>query len=416
MLKWIKHFISNMFGKNTEIYQKPLNILSIIFVIAFDIFLFYNILSGYNYQKDFVVSPYEKYSCINYFYDDTDTLLNNLYYYYPNDQLINIDSDGNTNTINYSWDVCGSLYKKIESIQNSAEYIQYKNQSDQYQTEISNLESKKYNYESEYRDFLEESKAWITQEDSRLSDIDKENARMNYTKIKNDIASITQKQSDIKNTFKSSHAGFLDLDNFIHTNKDSFLKNYDKEIFWYPVKIAFFQAILLLPLFLISLFFYSFFLKRHNKIFTILFSNLTFITGIFVFILFLKVIYFIIPKKLFASFIALLKQLSLWFLWNYILVVIGVFIFWFIIYLSQKSIEKYELIKKEQLALQMKQNKTKVQKDRFEKKLCTECGAKLLPDSIYCQECWAHQYDECTHCHHLIPKVFWYCNKCWVKK
>jgi len=91
-----------MFGKNTEIYQKPLNTLSVIFVIAFDIFLFYNILSGYNYQKDFVVSPYEKYSCINYFYDDTDTLLNNLYYYYPNDQLINIDSDGNTNTINYS--------------------------------------------------------------------------------------------------------------------------------------------------------------------------------------------------------------------------------------------------------------------------------------------------------------------------
>lgn len=416
MLKWVKHFFSNMFGKNTEIYQKPLNTLSVIFVIAFDIFLFYNILSGYNYQKDFVVSPYEKYSCINYFYDQKNDLLNSIYYYYPNDTFLKVDSDGNTKTVNYNGDICNTLYGKISDIQTSQEYIDFKNTSDKYQSEISVLESKKYDYESQYRDFLEESKAGIYDDNSRLSDIDKENARLNYNNIKNNILNLSQEKKDLENTFLQSNPLLWDIHNFITDNKENFLKNYDKEIFWYPVKIAFFQAILLLPLFLISLFFYSFFLKRHNKIFTILFSNLTFITGIFVFILFLKVIYFIIPKKLFASFIALLKQLSLWFLWNYILVVIWVFIFWFIIYLSQKSIEKYELIKKEQLALQMKQNKTKVQKDRFEKKLCGECWVKLLPDSIYCQECWAHQYDECVHCHNLIPKVFGYCNKCWEKK
>ena len=416
MLKWVKHFFSNMFGKNTEIYQKPLNTLSVIFVIAFDIFLFYNILSGYNYQKDFVVSPYEKYSCINYFYDEKSDLLNSIYYYYPNDTFLKVDTDGNTKTVNYNGDICNTLYAKISDIQRSQAYIDFKNKSDEYQSEISTLESKKYNYESQYRDFLEESKSGIYDDNSRLSDIDKENARLNYNNIKNDIVNLSQQKKDLENSFLQSNPLLWDIHNFITDNKESFLKNYDKEIFWYPVKIAFFQAILLLPLFLISLFFYSFFLKRHNKIFTILFSNLTFITGIFVFILFLKVVYFIIPKKLFASFIALLKQLSLWFLWNYILVVIWVFIFWFIIYLSQKSIEKYELIKKEQLALQMKQNKAKVQKDRFEKKLCTECWVKLLPDSIYCQECWAHQYDECVHCHHLIPKVFGYCNKCWEKK
>lgn len=342
--------------------------------------------------------------------------LNSIYYYYPNDTFLKVDTDENTKTVNYNGDICNTLYGKISDIQTSQEYIDFKNTSDKYQSEISVLESKKYDYESQYRDFLEESKAGIYDDNSRLSDIDKENARLNYNNIKNNILNLSQEKKDLENTFLQSNPLLWDIHNFITDNKENFLKNYDKEIFWYPVKIAFFQAILLLPLFLISLFFYSFFLKRHNKIFTILFSNLTFITGIFVFILFLKVIYFIIPKKLFASFIALLKQLSLWFLWNYILVVIWVFIFWFIIYLSQKSIEKYELIKKEQLALQMKQNKTKVQKDRFEKKLCGECWVKLLPDSIYCQECWAHQYDECIHCHNLIPKVFGYCNKCWEKK
>jgi hypothetical protein len=193
-----------MFGKNTEIYQKPLNTLSVIFVIAFDIFLFYNILSGYNYQKDFVVSPYEKYSCINYFYDEKSDLLNSIYYYYPNDTFLKVDTDGNTKTVNYNGDICNTLYGKISDIQRSQAYIDFKNKSDEYQSEISTLESKKYNYESQYRDFLEESKSGIYDDNSRLSDIDKENARLNYNNIKNDIVNLSQQKKDLENIFLQS--------------------------------------------------------------------------------------------------------------------------------------------------------------------------------------------------------------------
>lgn len=414
MFSYIKIFLSNMFGKNTTIYEKPLNFLSVILVIAFDIFLFYNILSWYNYQKDLVVSPYEKYSCINYFYDDNNnSLLNQIGYYYQNDQFIGIDKYWNKETVNYDWDICKALNSKIEKIRWTKEYINFKSELDSKENEISDLNSQKYSYESQYRDFLEESKAWIIDDNSRLSDINKENARRDYNNIKEQISLATLKKDELTNNFLANNNDFKDLSDYINQNKESFLKTYDKDIFYYPVKITFFQTILLLPLFLISLFFYKFFFKRQNKIFTILFSNLTFITWIFVFILFLKVVYFILPKKFFAWLIALLKSLSLWFLWNYILVIIWVWVFGFVIYLSQKWFDKLDAIKKEQERLRIEQNKKKVQLERFEKWLCIECGKKLLPESRYCASCWQDQYDECWKCKNLIPKVFDFCNKCW---
>lgn len=413
MFSYIKIFLSNMFGKNTTIYEKPLNTLSIILVIAFDIFLFYNILSWYNYQKDLVVSPYEKYSCINYFYDNNNSLLNQIGYYYQNDQFVGIDMYWNKETVNYDWDICKTLNSKIEKFKQTQEYISFKSELDSKESEISSLNSQKYQYESQYNDFLEESKAWIVDENSRLSDINKENARRDYNNIKDQINLATLKKDELVNNFLATNSDFKDLSDYINQNKESFLKNYDKEIFWYPVKITGFQTLLLLPLFLISLFFYKLFLRRQNKIFTILFSNLTFITWIFVFVLFLKVVYFILPKKFFASLIALLKSLSLWFLWNYILVIIWVWVFGFVIYLSQKWIDKIQKIKEEQEKLRIEQNKKKVQVERFGKWLCLECNSKLLSDSRYCQVCWEDQFYECNKCKNLIPKVFEYCNKCW---
>lgn len=415
MLTNIKAIFSNMFWKNTQVYDKPLNKLSILLVIAFDIFLFYNILSWYNYQKDFVVSPYEKYSCINFFQNDKNNLLDQINYYYKNDTVVKIDLEWNKLTANFDGNDCKNLYQKVDTIKNSPAYISYKSQNDEYQNNLNNLNNQKYSYESQYRDFLEESKAWISDENSRLSDIDKENARKDYNNIKQEILSTEWKINTNTEKFLNNSSDFSELNNYIEKNKESFEKNYDKEIFWYPVKITSYQAILLLPLFIISLFFYKFFLRRQNKIFTILFSNLTFITWIFVFVLFLKVVYFILPHKFFASLIAFLKNLSLWFLWNYIMVIFWICIFGFVIYMSQKWFEKLEKLKEEQEKIKIEQNKKKVQTERFGKWLCIDCNSKLLPDSRYCQVCWKDQFYKCNNCENLVPKVFEYCNKCWCK-
>lgn len=413
MMKYIKVFFSNMLGKNKEIYQKPLNAISILLVIAFDIFLFYQIFSWYNYQKDLVVSPYEKYDCVWYFWENND-LIYNIDYYYPNDKLIKIDSNWEKITKNFNSWVCNQIDQKVLSIKNSSQFKEFKIQKNILEHDISTLENKKADYEYQYQDFLQESKAWIDNENERLSDIDRENARKDYQSMKDNLFNLNTKKQNLISTFKINSTQYIDLKNYIDSNQKDFFKNYDKDIFWYPVKITFFQALLLLPLFLLSLLFYKIFLKRQNKIFTILFSNLTFITWIFVFILFLKVVYFIIPKKFLAWFIALLKSLNLWFLWNYILILLWIGLFWFIIYLSQKWAEKISLIKKEQEKQMILQNMKKVQLERFEKGFCINCSTRLLKESRFCQTCWDDQYYECKNCKNLVPKIFIYCNKCWT--
>ncbi len=410
MLKYIKSIFSNMFGKNKELYQKPLNFISIILVIAFDIFLFYQILSWYNYQKDFVVSPYEKYSCINYF--NNEDLISNIEYYSTNDQFLKYDNNWNEVRKDFNSPACNLVYEKVLNIKNSKEFIEFISKKAALQKSIDDLNYKKDDYEYQYNDFLKESQAWIINENERISNIQKQDARKDYNDIKDKITSLEKQKQDLINLFIKDN-NYLDLTNYLNSNKEQFQKTYNKEIFYYPVKIAFFQAILLLPLFLLSLFFYKIFLKRQNKIFTILFSNLTFITGLFVFVLFLKFVYFIIPKKFLAWFIALLKSMNLWFLWNYILILLWIWLFWFIIYLSQKWSEKLSQIKQEQQKQLILQNLKKVQLERFEKWFCLSCNSKLLKDSRYCQTCWDDQYYDCKNCKNPIPKIFNYCNKCW---
>lgn len=413
MLKIIKWLFANMFGKNTKIYKKPLNTLSIIFVVAFDIFLFVNLLDGYDYQKNLVISPYEKYTCTNFFNQENTSLFSQIRYFSPSDQFLQITPGWEKKYINYQNTFCKDIEKQITDIQESQAFQELSRSLSTLESTESSLNTKKYQYESQYQDFLSENSAWITDYNSSLSEINRETARNDYNEIKTQIQKNADEHTKLISTFINTNQDFLTLRQTLKNNQEVVLKNYEKEIFWYPVKVTFYQSLLLLPLFLLSLFFYKFFLRRENKIFSILFANLTFITGIFIFTLFLKIIYFILPKKFLVTFIAYLKQLSLWFLWNYISILLGLIIFGVVIYFSQKWYEKIQAIKQEQERQRIEQNKKKVLEERFAKWLCMKCNFKLLPESRFCQSCWENQYDECGVCKNLVPKIFAYCNKCW---
>ncbi len=409
MFKKTKLLFSNMFWKNPTISQKPLTGISILFVIFFDIFLFYNIFQWYSYQRDFIVAPYEQYSCKNFFdTKDTQDLVNN----------INIHFKNQARHIEISQDLskaCKNIHQQLLELTLDQEYQNFIDTLTEINDQIEKKEQEVYTYENQYSQYLYESSAGIYSSNDRLSEIEAGNAKVNYQKILNEKNALLEQKELLLNEIQQN-TKFQSLSEFIQINRQNFEAQYQKSIFWYPVKVALFQAFLLIPLFFGSLLCYSYFYKKQNKIFTILFSNLTFITGIFVFILFLKFVYFLLPKKFLVGFIAFLKSLSLGFLWNYILIILWVLLFWGIIYASQKAAEKYEILKKEQERLRIEQNKKKIMKERFQKSACIECWDKLLPDSDFCQTCGMKQHDECSECHAKIPKIFDFCNKCGNKK
>jgi hypothetical protein len=87
------------------------------------------------------------------------------------------------------------------------------------------------------------------------------------------------------------------------------------------------EMILILPLFFIAAFLYSFALKRKKRILSILSSNLSLITGVFTFYILVKVVYWIIPKKFLANVFEYLASMKLLAIWNYLLVIFGILIF-----------------------------------------------------------------------------------------
>lgn len=404
MFNKLKSFFSDMFWKNVEVSKKPLTKLSILFVIIFDIFLFNNIWNWYEYQGNIVTRPYDYHKCYNLynsFSGDKENFITNLNSYYSNPNWKYSDFCNNVN--NY---FSNSFNTSLKDVNDSLRDINQK---------IANKNYDISRYEREYDKYKSESISGIDSYDDRLSWVTPWQSRAEYLRLKSELENLEQIKTDIINSF-TKNTDYIALVWYLNSSKKDFSEKFESDLFWYPAKIAFFQAVLLFPVFLISLFCYKLYLRRQNRILTILFSNLTFISGIFVFILFFKFIYFILPKKFFASLILMLQNLNLWFLWNYILIFIWILIFGLIIYLSQKGWEKLQLIREENEKKRVLENKQRIVKERFFAWKCVECNSKLLDDSRFCSHCWFDQYFECRHCWDKNPVSFDFCKKCWTNK
>lgn len=403
-MKKIKSFFSTMFGKNKSISQKPLTKLSIFFVVIFDIFLFNNLYEGYVYQGNLIQKPSELYNC-EYIFDNNQNSTNTIQEFY------NFSKYTQTN----NWvEICKQA-KQLFTAEKQNIIENYKNSIQTIENNISKTQGDIRNYEYQYGNYLKEASSWIQDQNDRLSQIEWWNAREKYLELQNKLENYQNQKADIISDFYKEES-LNTIFNFIENNKDEFLEDYKNAYFWYPVKVALFQALLLIPIFLISLGLYKVFVRKENKIFSILFSNLTFISGILVLVLLFKFLYFILPVKFFWEFIEMLKNLNLGFLWNYILVFLAIILFWVIIYSSQKGSEKLKKIREENERKKIEENKQIISKQRYFSNLCIDCGKTLLKDSDFCQNCWADQQFECTNCHHKVPKAFDFCNKCGTKK
>lgn len=402
MKKNLKKFFGNMIWSG-NISSKKLNIVSIIFVVLFDIFLFYNIKQWYEYQRDLINRPSNEFACRDYFYDleeDSELLK----------EILNEEKRYASNL-----EYCVKIKELAFRVDDELNVENIKFQIENFDDKIRDLQYDLDKYEREYEKYKDELSSWINSWNDRLSNINGWNAREKYFEIKKNLDLAKSQKNQYENSF-NNRMSFFELKNYLQENKGDFFKAYKKAEFWYPVKVWLFQLILILPLFLFSVFFYKFSLKKDNRIFKILFANLSFITGIFVFILLFKFLYFIAPKKFFVDFIKILRNLNLGFIWNYILVILWVVLFGLFIYLSQKWADKLAKHKAEIVRQKLIENKKKFAKERFFKWQCIDCWKKLLDNSTFCSHCGFDQYSECEKCGTKNPKSFEYCNKCGRKK
>lgn len=419
-LFFMKSFFGSLVGK-IELTDKPLNWLSIVFLIAFDIFIFTNLVDWLDNQKQNITSPYEKY---NY---DCKQIFNNNWDFkvwdfriiddnYSNNITKNInapfyDEDFNKNEQS---EYCQNIDKEIANIKNNSDFSSLYKELNKLKNDISNLEDKKYNYERDYNNFRDDYEAWLGWYDDRITDINNDSIRADYEKIIKDINFL---QSDIKwIEFKLNNLlEILSLKKYINDNKFAFKAEESNYSFWYPVYVTLMEAILILPILLFTVLLYNFAIKRRLRILSILAANLALISGIFTFFILIKVIYWILPKKFFANLITYLASIKALAIWNYLLTMFGLILFWALMYGSQKSMEKYKKIKQQRAKEIELLNKERIGKERYWNKACIDCNTKLLEWATHCSNCWIDQYKECSKCKNKIPKAYIHCEKCGTK-
>lgn len=417
---FMKSFFWSLVWK-IELTDKPLNWLSIVFLIAFDIFIFVNLLDWLDNQRQNIVRPYEKYTY------DCNQLFDYSWIFQENDfRIINSNTNYNiTKNINAPFydesfynnqksEYCKSIDSEIAGIKDNSDFNSFYNELNIIENDLSNLENKKYNYEREYVNFRDDYEAWLGWYEDRITDIKNDSIRSDYEKILSNISLLELNKKKVLSKLNNLPE-VISLKNYITSNKSKFKTEQENYNFWYPVYVTLMEAILILPILLFTVLLYNFAIKRRFRILSILASNLALISGIFTFYILIKVIYWILPHKFFANLIIYLASIKALAIWNYLLTIFWIILFWALMYGSQKSMEKYKKIKAEQVRQRELLNKERIGKERFWNKTCIECNTKLLDWALHCSNCWANQYKTCSKCKNNMPVAYTNCEKCGTK-
>jgi hypothetical protein len=138
--------------------------LSIIFLVAFDIFIFVNLLDGLESQRNNISSPYTKYNsqCIDAFddekkfgYSDFITIKKHKEFYgnrlnrnapFYSDSFRQPDTDT----------FCIELHDYIVAAQNDGQFVSYLSQLESILRSKESYEQQKRTYEREYKEFRED--------------------------------------------------------------------------------------------------------------------------------------------------------------------------------------------------------------------------------------------------------------------
>jgi hypothetical protein len=179
------------------------------------------------------------------------------------------------------------------------------------------------------------------------------------------------------------------------------LKNeYDRAVFWFPVKRLLMQFIFLLPLLVVFYLWYSRSARKARGLQTLVASHLLVVAFIPVLAKFFEMVYDIIPKKLLKAVWEFLVSMRLIALWHYLVIAITIFLALVLVYVLQKKVFSRE----------------RLNARRISKGQCQECGRQLPLNAGICPLCGFAQYTKCAACGESTFVHGAFCVKCGIRR
>lgn len=363
---------------------------SIFLIILLDIFLFSIVLKGVDVEQSSNVKTSEvfPYQCMTMFNSSTKINYNNLNSMY---MMKHIHA-----TSPLVDERCKSLKNKFEDIKNNAQIRSNKTQYDLDQKRIRVVKAKIKNIQSKYN--IELLEVIANQKDSPSA------IRSRYQSYLSEESEINARLNNLKQIYK--YKVYSDYVSYKNKHKEEIKSDKISHLRWYKFKNYLYLLKFILPLFMISLFFY--FKNKtkqlkgedYNNIALIMSSHLLVILMLPVFFGLLSLIFSVIPKIFFTKIIAFLISIKAEFLGFYGLMVIAILVVFSLVYGLQKYNSK-------------KQPGLRINKKYINKSICSNCDSKVnYEKDNYCSVCSNKIQEECGHCKKNRLVAFLYCRHC----
>lgn len=403
----LKNTFNNLKSKLTEIGgNEPLSKLAFVAVIFLDIFILVTIFTGladHTAQLP-TLDQYIPYTCRDMVIgadQKTDTekvnLLKNYVVYntpftgpiYEYNTIVTSDIHPVCQKIKEDFDVINAKTSDINALYTTLNTLEQKRDTLQY--EMNNL---KQNYDTAVLE--------------KIANMESEAVKMQQEKIQKQtqLAEYNKQIQDI-HTQILANSTFKGIWEYVLGNNAEKQKLLESDFavaeFWYPIKKLLMELAFLLPLFLVFLAWNTRSIRKNSGVQSFISSHLVVIAFIPIFWKILEAIFEIIPKRLIEQILTFLASFKLLALWYYVLVLVGILVGMFVVYIIQKKIF----------------SRDRLNEKRISHGDCQGCG-KHLPEHIiggviHCPFCGYHQYKTCPGCKKETPITAKFCTICGFK-
>jgi len=404
----IKNFYKNNFVYSTK---EKLSKITILFILALDIIVYFILIEGMNFQTSFVNQPNQKYStsCSNIMYKNKSDLKSFNSNIYLDSFSIKSNYYYNKNGDRFSDDDlldsrCKEIALKIIVVKKEINIKELNKKDKDLRAKASKLSSNLDYIKRTYDTVLFEKIANLNSDKSILEDeINSKNIKEKYDLIVKELDDIYKQRETLQESFENS-SSVKELIAYIHSIKDFYLEDEKKAVKMYYYKIEIVTLLFLLPILLIFFYFMKKFIKDEKYILYVIFKNLLIVSLIPTLYTIFMVIYKFMPKVFISKIINFFYNLEVPFLFYYILIIIFVLFFVFIIIKIQKMFKKHNE--------KLKNNEIRKIKS-YNQSLCNQCGNKVYYTTMnYCPCCKNVLQIECKSCKKSTINGLAFCQNC----
>jgi predicted RNA-binding Zn-ribbon protein involved in translation (DUF1610 family) len=381
--------------------KEKLSKLSLVVLLFLDIFVFFAIINGLEFQREIIVNPEVEWSYECRQLTNTHNLDDTIYHFqYYGDSYYGYDEEILENELSTE---CQKIISLATNVSNSEELKKIKHQVSLLDRKIQQTSYDKNDLKSKYDTTLFEKIANLDENLSILGGVSVNNIKEKLMKLDTLLSSLNIKRDELKGSFFNSDE-VVELKDYL-SQKGSFVnESYSKDLGSYDWKIYFSEFIFTTPL--VLLFYFIMVRHRRNE------HYIHYITAKHLFIVvllpFLALVFEIvldyIPTGFVELFINFFYDLNIPFLLYYFLIGITVFIvLLFLMYLQRRKQDR---------------EKTDFAKvESYKKNRCVSCGNKVVYENMaFCPYCGENLKVECSNCGKSKIAGMSHCEHCGFKQ